>query len=180
MAGWIGSSSQRGSGGALRAVTGDWSLLRQAITSLKPGGGATFCMASIGLGDGLIFFPCLLSSSVLFCPLASSLASPRTLAVRPPSGLTGGWRGLSSGSNWPGGMQHLSPPRKPNWGGFYRNGLFPVQCLGSTQFLQRPPPGAVSSAEASSMGELEEAGRTLSGMFPQAGLQESFWWGYTI
>ena len=56
MAGLIGISSHRGSWDASRAVVGNGSLLRQAIISLKPGGDATFCMASIGSGDDMDSF----------------------------------------------------------------------------------------------------------------------------
>ena len=89
----------RGSRGALKAVAGDGSLHRQAITSLKPGGGAAFCVASRGPGDDEDSLPCPLSLLALFCPLALSPPSPRTLAVRPPSWLTGDQRGLFGGSN---------------------------------------------------------------------------------
>ena len=47
--------------GALRVVTDDGSLCRQAITSLKPGGSATSCMASRGPGDDAAC--CLVSSA---------------------------------------------------------------------------------------------------------------------
>ena len=49
----------------------------------------------------------------------------------------GDWRGLSSGSNWLGGVQHFPPARELSWGPCPL-GWFLTQGLGSTGFLQRP------------------------------------------
>ena len=52
----------------------------------------------------------------------------------------GDLRGLSSSSNWPGGMQHFPLTREPNWG-TYPPGWLLTWALGSTGFLLRPPSG---------------------------------------
>ena len=75
----------------------------------------------------------------------------------------GDQRGLSSGSNWPGGMQHLPPPREPSWGP-YPPGLFLTQGLGSTGFLQRPPNGGCFFHGGPFNGGLAEAGWALPEM----------------
>ena len=97
-----------------------------------------------------------------------------SLAARPPSQLTGDWRGLSSSSNQPGGMQYFSLPGKPSWGSFYPLGLFLAWCPGSTQVLQGPPSGVASSAVASSMGG---SGGQLSTLRNRGGLCTGEWMG---
>ena len=124
-----------GSGGASKAVAGDRSLHRQAITSLKPGGGATSCTASRGLGgdadSGIVSSTCWCSSTLQCWALLP--------AVRPPSQLTGDCRDQSSSSNQLGGMQHFSPPREPSWGSLYLHFSLLTWYLGSTWFLKRFP-----------------------------------------
>ena len=84
---------------------------------------------------------------------ASNPPGPRTLAVRPLSWLMGDWRGLSSSSNQPGGMQHFPTAREPNWGPYPLGSLL-TQGLGSTErFLQRPlNRGLLLLQQAPSMG----------------------------
>ena len=50
----------------------------------------------------------------------------------------GDWRGLSSGGNWLGGVQHFSPPKELSWGSLYLP-LLLTWYLGSSWFLNRPP-----------------------------------------
>ena len=99
---------------------------------------------------------------MLFCPLALSSPLPRTLVVRPLSQLTGDQRGLSSGGNQPGGMQHFSPPGELSSGSLYficsSHGIWGV--VGPSR---GPLMGAASSMAASSMGMSVEAGWALPG-----------------
>ena len=178
-AGSIVTSSCRGSGGALKAVTGDGSLGRQAITSLN----LEVVQLPVQLLEAQVIMQILALSPQLvgaFPPFSIKPSFPRTLAVRPLSQLMGDQRGLSSGGNWPGGMQYFSPPGEPRWGGIYPLGLFLTQCLGSTWFLKRSPAGAASSVAAFSMGVGGGQLSTLRNGYLRLVLQKSFQWGYTI
>ena len=75
---WIVASSCRGSGGTSKTVAGNGSLCRQAITSWKPGGGATSCTISRGQLVMWILV-CLLNLLTPFCPLALSPPAHITL-----------------------------------------------------------------------------------------------------
>ena len=70
------ASSHMGSRCTLKAVAGDGSLLRQAITSLKPGGGATPCTAPRGQdGDTESCLPAQLAGALL--PFGVELSFPQ-------------------------------------------------------------------------------------------------------
>ena len=93
----------------------------------------------------------LLDLQVLFHPLALSSPCLRTPVLVPLPGLTKGQRGLSSSSDWPGGVQHFLPTEEPVWGNLYLC-LLLMRHPGCSQFFRGLPMWAASSMATFSVG----------------------------